>query len=195
MRMSEDDFIKLFNKFDKTWVGSEDHVYSYQKKYTRFFKGAEEVVEIACGQGAFLRALREDGINGIGVDLDNENVITCLNKGYSALNNDAFLYLDEHPDQVGGIFMAHLIEHFDSTMAIMLIVSCYEALSVGGRLVIITPNFYDEFIHKESFWLSSSHIRPYPKRFLENVFNIMGFKIIESGYDEHGGDTYIVGEK
>lgn len=193
MKMSKEEFNKLFNRIDNGFVGSKEHVYNYQNKYTKYFKGKENVLDIGCGQGAFLRALKEQNIRSTGLDMDHERVNQLNENGYKVLVKDAFNYMDDNKECFDGISMFHMIEHFDGVKAIELLVLIYEALKKDGVIILITPDFKQT--HENQFWLSSTHIRPYPLMWLENAFKEIGFKIIDRGKDSQGGDTFIVGVK
>lgn len=196
MRMSLEQFHKLVSRIDNSFVGSEEHVYGYQAKYASFFDPAlGTVADIGCGQGAFLRALTERNVPCVGIDFDQRNIDICTEKGYTVLNVDASEFMDRNTGKLGGIALMHVIEHYDGFKGLQFLVECHEALKQGGVLVLITPNFADEIIHKSSFWVNSSHIRPYPLPMLKNALEHIGFYVVTQGFDPFGGDAYIVGMK
>jgi 2-polyprenyl-3-methyl-5-hydroxy-6-metoxy-1,4-benzoquinol methylase len=184
---------ELFDRIDNGFIGTEEHVYGYQNKYANAFVGRSPVLDIGCGQGAFLRALNEKGIDATGLDLNPNNIEIISNKGYKALCGNAFTHLEENPDFYGGISMFHMIEHFDGETAVKLLVLIYEALKKGGVFCLITPDFQEVGLH--NFWLSSTHVRPYPLMWLQNAFKEIGFNVVQGGKDPDGGDTFIVGVK
>lgn len=200
--MSEEQFQQLFNDIDNGFVGDEESAYHYQRNYAKFFKGKTPVLDIGCGQGAFLRALNEQGVESVGLDMNPKNIDYCLNKGHKVIEADAFSYLakvgEENEEGLyGGISMFHMIEHFDGETAVRLMVLIHEALRKGGIITIVTPNFSVDRVYKDNFWLSSTHVRPYPDRWLYNALNYIGFNIIACGSDQDSSllDTYIVGVK
>lgn len=193
MKMSKFEFDKLFSRIDNGFVGSEQHVYNYQNKYAQYFKGKSNVLDIGCGQGAFLRSLKENGINATGLDMDEGRVNNLNQNGYNVLVKDAFTYLDDNKETFDGISMFHMIEHFDGYKAVELLVLIFESLQKNGVVILITPNFHQTFANQ--FWLSTSHVRPYPLLWLENALKEIGFNIKESGYDPQCEDTFIVGVK
>lgn len=196
MCSNDERFRRIFSNVDNHFVGSMEHVYSYQKKYARFFKGAPGlIVDLGCGQGAFLRALAEEGFNYLGVDSDPQNIALCQLNGLVATLSDGATFLRQHEQSLGGIFMAHVIEHYPGPEALRLLVQCYDALLPKGILIVITPDFKAEPIHAEQFWLSTSHVRPYPVDWLRCAFGEIGFKIVDSGNDSDFGDVFIVGIK
>lgn len=201
MKMSPEEFNDLFNRIDNSFVLPEQLGYNYQKKYADYFAGKGPILDIGCGHGAFLRALKEKNINAMGIDLDYSNYMTCNKKGYNCIHGDAFEHLDKIGEKFdktghyGGISLIHVIEHFDGITAVKLLVLIFEALKNDGVFVLITPDFSDENVHKDIFWLSSTHIRPYPPRWLINAFHKIGFDVISSGKDSDVGDLFIVGIK
>jgi O-antigen chain-terminating methyltransferase len=191
---NDTEFDDLFNRIDNAFVGTEEHVYSYQSKYAGYFKKGDLVLDIGCGQGAFLRALKESGINGVGIDMNSKNASLCNDKGYNVYRADMFQFLRES-DNLGGIFAGHVIEHFSGYEAVSLLKTCYDALGNGKPLVLLTPNFADDHIHRTNFWLSATPVRPYPLEWLQVAFREIGFTVLSCGYDYQGGDTFIVGVK
>ncbi|PLR80747.1 hypothetical protein CVD25_08380 [Bacillus canaveralius] len=197
MKMDKVSFEKLFSRIDNGFVGNESVAYDYQRKYVRYYLGKKPVLDVACGQGSFLRAASELGIDILGLDLEEDFVNSCTAKGFNARKENVFEFLDQQTNKevFEGIFNAHLIEHLDSRRAIELLVLFYESLKKGGIVTIITPNFAAQHVHENVFWLSSSHVRPYPLMWLGNAFAQIGFDILDGGLDADVGDTFIVGMK
>lgn len=203
MRMRKEDFELLYDKIDNGFVGGVDSAYQYQKFYAPYFHGKNNVLDIGCGKGAFLKALQENGIKGTGIDTTQENVDYCREQGYLVANKNAFEYLGMAGRINGeegvhdGMAMFHMIEHFNTKTAVELLVLMHEGLKTGGVVVIVTPNFQHEDVHKNNFWLSSTHVRPYPEQWLRNAFGYVGFDVLFSGADTNSplDDTYIVGVK
>jgi 2-polyprenyl-3-methyl-5-hydroxy-6-metoxy-1,4-benzoquinol methylase len=197
VKISSDRIKELFDRIDNSFVGDESSAYSYQRKYANYFKPNEVVVDIGCGEGSFLQALSEKRVRGIGIDSNSIKIKHCQSKGYEAFDTDGFEYISSFDEGLDGIFNAHMIEHLDGENAVRFLVLCYNALKVGGKLIVITPNFEVEDVRKRNFWLSSTHIRPYPQQWLENAFKEIGFEVIASGEDRDTTlkDTFIVGVK
>ncbi len=77
-------------------------------------RGCRSVLDIGCGRGEFLDLMREMGVPARGIDLGEESVAQCHEKGLKAEVADLFAYLG--PDTSGefdGIFASQLVEHLD----------------------------------------------------------------------------------
>ena len=59
------------------------------RAYVADFAGCTDVLDIGCGRGEFLDLLREAGIPARGVDLNDEMVAICRDRGLDATTNDA----------------------------------------------------------------------------------------------------------
>ncbi|HEY9843365.1 MAG: class I SAM-dependent methyltransferase [Candidatus Sericytochromatia bacterium] len=166
-------------------------------RYARYFEGAPgDVLDIGCGSGIFLEIARELGLPACGVDPDPDMVDVCRELGLQALAGDERLLEQWQLESLGGIHASHVIEHVDGSRAISLIENAFRTLRPGGRLVVRTPNWRNETVRHEGFWLDITHIRPYPLPLLKQVFEDAGFTIDQMGYEEFGwSDTYIVGRK
>lgn len=56
------------------------------------------VLDLGCGNGDLLRLLREKGCTGTGVDLDADNVLSCLRSGVDVIELDLDTQLGEFGD-------------------------------------------------------------------------------------------------
>ena len=159
------------------FAGSEDVLREFQKRFLPFFAGADPVLDIGCGRGVFLELLSSVGISSVGLDHSSQSVDVCRQKGFNVLCKDAHEYLAETPEQFGGIFCSHVIEHMDYEAARALLSLCYRALRPRGVLVLLTPNPEDITIISEVFWLDPTHVRPYPRLLLESMLHASGFEV------------------
>src|SRR3954465_6487768 len=74
--------------------------------YVPFFAGGP-VLELACGRGEFLELLRDAGIDGEGVDLDEGMVEKAVAEGLRVTHGDAVKELASRPDDsLLGVFSA-----------------------------------------------------------------------------------------
>ncbi|MCM3410149.1 class I SAM-dependent methyltransferase [Metabacillus litoralis] len=197
MKLSEKELLDLFYKIDNSFVGGEEENIKYQSKYINAFPKNGHVLDLGCGKGAFLNLLRNNRFTCTGIDMDEKNINHCLERGLNVFKEDAFNHLDNYPHSYDGIFMAHMIEHYPALDAVKLLVLCFESLKENGTLVIITPNFSVNQVHESNFWLSSTHIRPYPLQWLNNALTLIGFTVTNMGYDQDSPllDTAIIASK
>lgn len=145
-----------------------------------YFEGCNAVLDMGCGRGVLLEMLREKGIRAVGCDSEPVMVQACLSKGLTCFQEDVISFIRNTDQKFDGICCGHLIEHLPPSAALELLKRCYDKLSPGGRLLIITPNPEDLKIITFYFWLDLTHVRPYPRFLLEQMLKHVGFTIEQS---------------
>lgn len=169
----------------------------WHQRYARYFETSPgDVLDIGCGSGIFLEIMRDLGTPAFGLDPDPDMVTVCQNLGLQAISGDERLLSTFQSESLGGIHASHVIEHIDGDRAIAFVEGAKLALRPGGCLVIRTPNWRNESVRHEGFWLDITHIRPYPLALLKQVLEDVGFDILDAGFEDFGwNDTFIVGKK
>jgi O-antigen chain-terminating methyltransferase len=162
--------------FEERFRGSEGEIKARQQAYLKYFQGQNDILDIGCGRGEFLELLREAGIKVQGIDLDLDMVLYCREKGFDVVRVDGLAYLDSLPDEaLGGIFAAHVIEHWESKQTIELVKLCQRKLRPGGILILETFNPKCLTIFAESFYMDFSHIKPIHPESMKFLFESTGF--------------------
>ncbi|WP_323753988.1 class I SAM-dependent methyltransferase [Marinobacter sp.] len=96
-----------------------------------------KLLDIGCGNGAFLSRAAEMGWQAKGCEIDPKAVSACHSIGLDVLEGDAFCpELKEQSFDV--ITMSHVIEHVHDQQA--LLQRTYDLLRPGGWLWLATPN-------------------------------------------------------
>lgn len=171
--------------FDRTrfafrFRGPEQHVRQTEEFYKPFFAHCRNVLDIGCGRGEFLDSMREAGIPAKGIDLADESIAQCRDKGLDAEVADLFAYLG--PDRNGefdGIFASQIVEHLDPAKLPEMIRLCARSLRRGGLLAIETPNPDCLAIFATYFYIDPTHSRPVPRQLLEFYMEEEGIGFIE----------------
>ncbi|MEA2381303.1 MAG: hypothetical protein QOH72_1274 [Solirubrobacteraceae bacterium] len=149
-----------YRGFEDIFRGSEDQVRRNQTAYIAVFEGADWVLDIGCGRGEFLDALRERGIEARGVDLDPTMVERCIEKGHDVKLADATEYLEGVEDgTVPGVFAAQVIEHLSSEQLNAFLELLHRKLAPGGVVVMETVNPHNPAALK-AFWTDTTHHHP-----------------------------------
>ena len=73
-----------YGRFAERFRGAEDYVRRGVEFYKPFFEGRENVLDIGCGRGEFLELMRELGVPARGIDMSEESVGQCTQKGLHA---------------------------------------------------------------------------------------------------------------
>lgn len=161
-----------------------EYIRMLQKPRVRFFKGCRKVLDIACGSGIFLELLREEGIEGIGVDRDEGVVQKARSIGLKVVQEDIFHFLKKVKESYDGIFCSHFLEHLDFEKVKELIELISERLEGGGSFVIITPNPASIRLHLFGFWRDPEHVRFYTGNLLQAVCEHYHFEVLYSNEEE-----------
>lgn len=109
----------------------------YSRIVSRVEAGAR-VLDLGCGKGdLLLRLVKERGVKGMGVEIDENAVIECIHKGLSVFQGD----LDEGLNDYGDESYDYVI--LDQTLQVIrrpeLVIA--EMLRVGKKAIVSFPNF------------------------------------------------------
>jgi O-antigen chain-terminating methyltransferase len=152
-----------YGRFAERFRGTEEYVRKNIQFYREFFEGRAPVLDIGCGRGEFLEMMREAGVEAQGIDLSEESVALCRQKGLAVERADLFEYLNELPDgSLGGIFCSQVIEHLPPASLPEMIRLSAAKLARGGLLALETPNPECLAIFASHFYLDPTHTRPVP---------------------------------
>ncbi|MEX2261382.1 MAG: class I SAM-dependent methyltransferase [Bryobacteraceae bacterium] len=169
-----------YGRFAERFRGSEEYVREKQKFYVPYFKGRTQVVDLGCGRGEFLEAMREAGVPGRGIDVSAECVARCREKGLEAVQADLISHLDGLPEgSLDGIFSAQVVEHLPPDRLPELVRLAALKLKPGGLLAIETPNPECLAIFATHFFLDPTHQRPVPHPLLAFYMEEAGFGRID----------------
>lgn len=161
----------------------EEEVRALQQEYLPFFQGRRNILDLGCGKGEFLELLRERGIEGYGVDLNEEMVRRCQEKGLRVFQGDALQHLAGLPDDsLGGLFAAHLVEHLPPRTLLELLQTAWAKLQPGAYLILETPNPLCLWALVNYFYLDMSHIKPIHPQALTFLLEMHGFREVEVRY-------------
>jgi 2-polyprenyl-3-methyl-5-hydroxy-6-metoxy-1,4-benzoquinol methylase len=169
-----------YTRFAERFRGTEEYVKAGQQFYLPLFANATDVLDIGCGRGEFLEMMRETGVPARGIDLDEESVALCRQKGLEAEVADLFVYLENLPEgELGGIFCSQVVEHLPAARLPEMIRLCASRLRRNGVIAIETPNPECLAIFATHFYLDPTHQRPVPHPLLAFYFGEFGIGSIE----------------
>jgi methionine biosynthesis protein MetW len=98
---------------------------------------ATRVLDVGCGDGALLEALRAKGCDARGMEIDGSDVAACVAKGLSVIQGDADADLAFYPDQ--SFDYAILSETLQTMMRPDKALE--ELLRIARHAVVSFPNF------------------------------------------------------
>jgi O-antigen chain-terminating methyltransferase len=166
--------------FENRFRGSEEDIRKQQIGYLDAFRKGGKVLDLGCGRGEFLDLLRENGIEGEGVDLNEQMIDICLDKGLNCRKGDILDRLAKAPDgSLDGIFSSQVIEHLPPAYLKRLIETAYAKLALGGTIVLETVNPASVFALVQIYFLDLSHQKPVHPRALQFMLESVGFSDVE----------------
>lgn len=154
----------FYRGFEEIFRGQEGFIRERQRVYADLLGGRGRVVDLGCGRGELLEILREDGVQAMGVDLDEGMIERCRSKGLDVELADATDFLERAPDgSLGAIFAAQLIEHLQYDDLVRLFRLAHAKLTSEGIFVAETVNPHAIGAFK-MFWIDLTHRSPiYPE--------------------------------
>jgi len=167
-------------KFAEKFRGSEASVKERQQIYAARFRGATNVLDIGCGRGELLEVFHEADIQAHGIDLNDDSLAICRNKGLAAEKADLFAYLASLPDSsLGGVVCCQVVEHLPAERLPEFVRLAQSKLRAGSILAIETPNPECLAIFATHFYLDPTHRHPIPPALLSFYLEEAGFGRIE----------------
>ncbi len=171
--------------------------------YAKFLadsKVVASILDVGCGQGAFLEGCRriKPDWNLTGLELDASLAEQARDLGHHVLIGDAIEVLSGQPT-VGlfdAIHLSHIIEHLSPNDLMDLLAVCVKSLTDGGVIIVRTPNWHNPHVNGGGFWDDFSHVRPYPVAAFEPILNSLGMQPWLVGAEPYGWeDVFYMGIK
>ena len=165
-----------YTRFAERFRGDEKYIRQNLEIYKPYFEKCINVLDIGCGRGEFLEIMREAGVSAIGIDLGEESIAYCTEKGLTVERADLFEYLANQPDEeFDGIMSSQVVEHLAPDALPKMVQLCAQKIRRGGVIAIETPNPECLAIFATYFYLDPTHTRPVPHQ-------LMGFYLEEAGF-------------
>lgn len=108
------------------------------RKVLKLLEAPARVLEVGCGKGAFLKLLRQRGMEGIGLELNDACVSEGAATGLPILNELVEDHAIHHAEAYDAVVAFQVLEHIPEPVP--FIEFCLKCLKPGGRLVMAVPN-------------------------------------------------------
>jgi O-antigen chain-terminating methyltransferase len=166
--------------FENIFRGPEDVILDRQSVYLPYYRESDNVLDIGCGRGEFLELLRQQGVNATGIDLNEDMIQICREKGFEVHQAEALAHLRSLPEEsLGGVFMAQFIEHLPASSIVEAARLSFDKLRPGAHLVMETQNPLSMVVSARNFYTDMSHIRPIHPEAAKFMLQMVGFREVE----------------
>lgn len=168
--------------FEDKHRGTEEDIKKRLSFYLKYFNEVKEVdkglpiLDLGCGRGEFLSVLKDNGFNGVGIDLNKSMVERAKSRGFEAEEDDALSYLmKQKSNSVFAVTGFHLVEHLPFGLLVRLFEECYRVVAPGGFVLFETPNPENITVGACNFYMDPSHLSPIPPALLSFTLDTRGF--------------------
>ena len=169
--------------FEDQFRGDKAEIRRRVEDYVPIFAGASNVIDVGCGRGELLDALREQRITARGVDVSPAMVEICRARGFDVELGDALEYVRRQPDaSVGGLIAIQVVEHFDPAYLTRFLEAAFHAVQPGGKLVLETINPACWMAFFETYLRDLTHRQPLHPETLRHLVQASGFSSVDVQY-------------
>lgn len=152
----------------------------YDYYFGRFLPDSRDarILELACGEGQFLRWIVERGYpNVTGIDISEEQVRKARSLVPDVVHGNVLGYLanEVRAGSFDTIFGIDILEHLRKDEIVAFLQGCHRALRSGGTLVLQTPNADGPFA-MEAHSFDFTHETPLGPSSLASIFRAAGLE-------------------
>lgn len=104
---------------------------------TSLIPNKSNVLDVGCGDGTLMKMLQEKNVHVCGIDINQDNIVKCLEKGLSVIQGDIDEGLHGYPDKSYDYVV--LNQTLQSTEKPDYVIQ--EMLRVGKKVLVSFPNF------------------------------------------------------
>jgi SAM-dependent methyltransferase len=150
-----------YTAFENRFRGTREEIRRRQEGDVGLFRDLSPVVDLGCGRGEFLEALRAAGVVARGVEANANAVRACREKGLDVVAGDVVGFLREQgTGSLGGVFAAQVAEHLPPPVLTALLAEAHRVLRGAGLLLLETVNPRSVLGLVEVFNRDLTHERP-----------------------------------
>jgi SAM-dependent methyltransferase len=160
-------------------LGMRDHnlLLRMQQQHVNYFEQSKKILDVGCGTGVMLEALRRAGLNAQGVERDPAAVRFARSLGHQVHLADALDFLEQSSARYDALYCSHFVEHLPMDAVDRLVGLCAQTLAPGGIAVFTFPD--PESIRSQllGFWRDPEHVRFYHPALIAGVAQVHGLSL------------------
>jgi 2-polyprenyl-3-methyl-5-hydroxy-6-metoxy-1,4-benzoquinol methylase len=169
--------------FEDQFRGSAESVQARVRDYVPIFHGRSGVVDVGCGRGELLAALKAADIDARGVDTNAQMVAVAREQGLDVSHHDALGYLRSAEDEsIGGVIATQVVEHLEPAYLVQLLDTAAQKMRPGAPIVLETINPACWLAFFSSYIRDLTHVRPVHPETLQYLLRASGFERVELRY-------------
>ena len=166
--------------FEDCFRGSPDEIRGRVEDYVPILSAAGDVVDLGCGRGELLAALRARGVRARGVDVNPAMVELCRTQGLDAQHGDALSYLGRQGDEsIGGLVAIQVVEHFAPAYLLKVLETAFHKMQAGAPLIIETINPACWMAYFETYLRDITHRQALHPETLRHLVQASGFTRVD----------------
>jgi O-antigen chain-terminating methyltransferase len=176
----------LYVSFEDQFRGTREGIMERLRVYLPLFEegnlgaGQRPILDVGCGRGEWLQLLKEEGLQGQGIDLNRLLVEECRRNGLEAIEAEAVAYLTSlPPNSVDAVTGFHIIEHLPIEALVRLLDETVRVLKPGGLAIFETPNPGNVLVGSHNFYLDPTHRNPLPSTTVKFLAEARGLCRVE----------------
>jgi len=174
----------FYHLFENIFYNSE-LVKEKQKIYLQYINrnlnGDFCFLDLGCGRGEFLKNLKDESINALGIDINELQVSNLLANNYNVICSDILEFLETNNHQYCGISSLQVVEHLNFEYIEQFLEVSFKKLVSGGVLILETVNPHSLYA-LSNFHQDPTHINPIPPERLCFCLEWYGFENVKVIY-------------
>lgn len=150
-------------------------------------KMGDKVLDIGCGNGNFLEKVKEKAKEVTGLELNDEAVKICKQKGLQVVNEVISEHAVNKTDHYDVVCIFQVLEHIYDVRSFLA--DSLKVLKKGGKLIIGVPNsepYFQGYDKYSTLNLPPHHMGLWNKRIFENLEQLFNLKMKQAVYDVKG---------
>ncbi len=179
--------------FERRFRGDPDRVQQItRERYLEVLRDCGPVLDVGCGKGELVGALKEAGVAATGIDLDPAMVDEAQAQGLDVHVADLNSFLESRPPaSYGAIISTQVVEHLQIADLVRFLELSASRLVGGGLFIAETPNPTSLIVLGTHFILDPTHVRPIHPALMAYLCECAGFRSVELRYYEPASQYHL----